>query len=378
MSSKSTNLENDVGGKLSLKNFDVMHPKIELAAQSLFPYAGRILSKRAEVVRPVPVAPRFMAEGSSDEMLHHERIKEYVRAERQYELQKESIAIEIQRILDDELKRLMDTDPDYKAARNKDPPDPVEMWKAINNKIASGVHFTPSHFFLQVKKIVNSKMSDKESLASYRHRFAEDLLKSDVMGKKMGLEEDNFKSHPVFMRLFAGFFLEGLSPRFDDLRKDLRSSTMDNVKYPMDMAEAIVLAEKYDGLKGSALTTKDSQNEVVGAVNVKESAAVTTPAITNSKKDKKANAQKKQQQKKEKAIVQQPAATAAKKNDSGFYTDPKVPPPKPWAGMKYCGNHKRWCKHSTEECTLAEGEKVNLCFDYSEDDLPAWSGWDQN
>jgi len=45
---------------------------------------------------------------------------------------------------------------------------------------------------------------------------------------------------------------------------------MDNVKYPKDMAEVITLAEKYDGLKGSALTAKDSQNEIVGAVNFKE------------------------------------------------------------------------------------------------------------
>lgn len=375
MSSKPTNLEADVGGKLSLKNFDVMHAKIELSAQSLFPYAGRILSKRAEIVRPAPVAPETF-DGNSDEMLHHERIKEYVRTERQYEMQKESIAIEIQRILDDELKRLMDADATYRAAKDKDPPDTVGMWKAINDKIASGVHFTASHFLLQVKKIVNARMSDKESLPTYRHRFTEDLLKSDIMATKLGLGENEFKLHPVFVRLFAGFFLEGLNPRFDDLRKDLRSATMDNVKYPKDMSEAITLAEKYDGLKGNALTAKDSQNEVVGAVvNAKES-AVTTPAITNNNKKGKANAKKQQKEKeKEKGPAQK---SSAKKNDSGFYTDPNSPPPKPWSGMKYCGNHKRWCKHSTDECTLAEGEKVNLCFDNSEEDLPAWSGWEQH
>lgn len=151
---------------------------------------------------------------------------------------------------------------------------------------------------------------------------------------------------------------------------------MDNVKYPKDMSEAITLAEKYDGLKGNALTAKDSQNEVVGAVvNAKES-AVTTPAITNNNKKGKANAKKQQKEKeKEKGPAQK---SSAKKNDSGFYTDPNSPPPKPWSGMKYCGNHKRWCKHSTDECTLAEGEKVNLCFDNSEEDLPAWSGWEQH
>jgi len=376
MSSKSTNLETDVGGKLSLKNFDVMHVKIELAAQSLFPYAGRILSKRAEIVRPVPTPPPNLLAGSANEMLHQERIKEHVRAERQYELQKESIAIEIQRILDDELKRLMDADATYRTARDSDPPDPIAMWKAINDKIASGVHFTQSHFLLQVKKIVNVRMSDKESLATYRHRFAEDLLKSDIMAKKMGLGEDAFKLHPVFMVLFAGFFLEGLNSRFDDLRKDLRSATMDNVKYPKNMTEAITLAEKYDGLKGNVLTAKDSQNEVVGAVNAKEP-AITTPATAANSKKGKANAKKQQQKEKakDKATAQK---STAKKNDKGFYTDPNSPPPKPWPGMKFCDNHKRWCKHSTDECTLAEGEKVSLCFDNSEEDLPAWSGWDQH
>ena len=375
MSSKATNLEADIGGKLSLKNFDVMHAKVELSAQSLFPYAGRILSKRGEVVRPVPIAPRLMVSGSAEEMLHQERIKEYVRAERQYELQKESIAIEIQRILDDELKRLMEADPAYGAAKDSDPPDTVGMWKAIHDKIASGVHFTGSHFLLQVKKIVNAKMSDKESLSTYRHRFAEDLVKSDIMAAKLKIAEDDFKLHPVFKRLFAGFFLEKLNPRFDDLRKDLRSDTMSNVKYPNDMGEAITLAEKYDGLKGSALTAKDSQYEVVGAVNVKES-AITTPAVANNNKKGKANAKKQQKEKeKEKAPAQK---SSAKKNDSGFYTDPNSPPPKPWPGMKYCGLHKRWCKHSTDECTLKEGEKVNLCFDNSEEELPAWSGWDQH
>ena len=112
----------------------------------------------------------------------------------------------------------------------------------------------------------------------------------------MGLGEDAFKFHPAFMVLFAGFFLEGLNSRFDDLRKDLRSATMDNVKYPKNMTEAITLAEKYDGLKGNVLTAKDSQNEVVGTVIAKES-AITTPATAANNKKGKPSANKKQQKK---------------------------------------------------------------------------------
>lgn len=379
MSSSKFNLESDVGGKLTLKNFDTMHLKIQLSIQSAYPYAGRILSKRGEIVHAKPTAPAELVRGSAEEMLFQAEIKEYVNIGTQYKFQKASIAIDIQRILDDELKRLMDLNADYCNARDSDPPDPIEMWKAILERVASGVHFTYSHFLLQFKRIVNAHMSEKESLATYRFHYAEELSKSDVMAKKLGIADEDFKTNAVFQKLFAGNFVEGLSSRFDPLRKDLRSDTMSNVKYPKDMGEAVVLAEKYDGLKGEALTAKDSQNEIVGSVSThgkkgKEDAPLTAPvAPANSDKKKK----KGKKGKAAAAEQSQPATKAenhGKKNDSGHYTDPAKPPPKPWAGMKYCGRHKRWCKHSTEECTL-DVEKVNICFE-SEEELTTWPGWD--
>jgi len=381
MSSKFS-LENDVGGKLTLKNFDTMHLKIQLSIQSAYPYAGRILSKREEIIHARPDAPYELVRGSPEEMLFQAEIKEYVYIGTQYKLQKVSIAIDIQRILDDELKRLMDLNADYCSARDSDPPDPIEMWKAILERVASGVHFTYSHFLLQFKKIVNVHMPEKESLATYRFHFAEELSKSDVMAKKLGIAEDEFKANAVFQKLFAGLFVEGLSSRFDPLRKDLRSDTMSNVKYPTNMGEAVVLAEKYDGLKGEVLTAKDSQNEIVGSVSThgkkgkKEDTPLTTP-VASANSDKKKKKGKKDKKSAAEQPQQQPATKAennGKKNDSGHYTDPTKPPPKPWAGMKYCGRHKRWCKHSTEECTL-DVEKVNICFE-SEEELATWPGWD--
>ena len=114
---------------------------------------------------------------------------------------------------------------------------------SVHDKVASGVHFTVSHFLLQFKKIVTARLSDKESLATYRHHYAEELSKVDIMAKKLKLEDEDFKKNTVFMSLFAGFFLEGLNSRFDGLRKDVGSETMTTAKYPDNMVEAIQLAE---------------------------------------------------------------------------------------------------------------------------------------
>ena len=104
---------------------------------------------------------------------------------------------------------------------------------------------------------MTSKMSDKESVASHRHRYAEYLTKADVLAKKVGIREADFKANATFPMLFAGNFLKGHAPRFDQLQKDLRAETMMKVKFPDNMGEAIALAEKYDGLKGEILTIKD-------------------------------------------------------------------------------------------------------------------------
>ena len=379
MSSKNS-LEAEIGGKLSLRNFDTMYEKVELAARSLFPYAGRILSKRAELTNPAPEPPEDMEKGSSAEMIYQAKVKEYVHADRQYILQKDTIAIEIQRILDEELRRLMESDVAYNTAKDSDPADPIGMWKALHDKVASGVHFTVSHFLLQFKKIVNARMSDKESLATYRHHYAEELSKVDIMAKRLKMEDDDFKKNTVFMGLFAGFFLEGLNSRFDGLRKDVRSETMTTAKYPDNMVEAIQLAEKYDGLKGDVLTAKDSQNEIVGAAVApsyskrdSNTVAAATPAVNIKKNDKK----KGKPHPKSVSFSTSSARSepAGKKNDKGFYTDPHKPPPKPWVGMKYCSRHQRWCKHSSEDCTL-DTEKVGLCFE-DEETMTAWPGWDQ-
>ena len=81
MSSKFS-LENDVGGKLTLKNFDTMHLKIQLSIQSAYPYAGRILSKREEIIHARPDAPYELVRGSPEEMLFQAEIKEYVSPEK--------------------------------------------------------------------------------------------------------------------------------------------------------------------------------------------------------------------------------------------------------------------------------------------------------
>ena len=274
----------------------------------------------------------------------------------------------------------MDLDPNYCKARDVEPSDPIGMWKAIHEKVASGVHFTRSNFITQVKKIMTSKMSDKESLASYRYRYAVDLTKADVMAKKVGIREADFKANATFSMLFARNFLEGLAPRFDQLRKDLRAETMTNVKFPHNMGEAIALAEKYDGLKGEILTIKDLQNDLVGSVKEashptsKKDANKGIVAYIRQTRQRQRKRQRKVQRKTRRKINSH-KTESGKKDDNGRYTDLNKPPPKPWPGMKYCARHKYWCKHSTTDCTLA-AEKVNVCFE-REDGLASWPGWDQ-
>ena len=382
MSSKIS-IETDIGSKLSLKNFDTMHEKIELSAQRVYEYAGLILKKRKETVFSEPLPPPNLQQGRATEMLYQARLNEYVKTLSQYQLQKASIAVEIQRILEEELKRLMDLDPNYCKARDAEPSDPIGMWKAIHEKVASGVHFTRSNFITQVKKIMTSKMSDKESLASYRYRYAEDLTKADVMAKKVGIREADFKANATFSMLFAGNFLEGLAPRFDQLRKDLRAETMTNVKFPDNMGEAIALAEKYDGLKGEILTIKDLQNDLVGSVKEASQSTskkdanegIVAPIKHGNGKGKGKEKSKDKQEEKSQVKGNSNKTESGKKDDNGRYTDPNKPPPKPWPGMKYCARHKYWCKHSTSDCTLA-AEKVNVCFE-CEDGLASWPGWDQ-
>jgi hypothetical protein len=371
-SGKTSSVETELGAKLSIRNYDTHHKKFELIMKTAYPIAGGILEAGEEltpVVPPPPVAD--MADATqAEQMLYSAELKDYVSTKRVYNEQKQSIAGEIEKILSEELKRIMEQTAEYEVARKeRNPHNPLAMWKAIHDKCAAGVHFTYSNFALQIKKITSMQMSEKESLAAYRHRFTQELIKADIMAKKTGLDVADYASHAPTLKLHAVLFLEGLTPRFDALRRDLRSETIKRVKYPNNMEEAGVLAEKYDGLKGEILTIRDSsQNEVVGKVVAK------TPSKFEKSKN---NAKNSKDNKKEENKSHTPAEkkSGEKRNETRItYTDPNKPPPKPWTGMAYCKKHKRWCKHSTEECTLTASSDngVHVCLEESDDLLTDW------
>lgn len=354
---KNANLKSYKDASLIMdhKNFDTVLPKLTEVLILEYDQAGRILQLRRECPPTMsarapaiqfadPDYPTIEEQLLADEQLELRKIHLGLVAKdiRRYEQQKPQMATRILMQCSALLKLEVEKHPTFSDVCE----DPLKMVQLLQEIVHLGDGFGFREHVKQIMVLARANMNEKANLIQFSKRFTTEfeILQSMLIKLKLNsASKPTMTIEDYVTKLIAAFYIEALPKSFDEVRKDISNENMTSVSQPDNLQQAIKLADQYDNIKAGSMLSNPSSNNKSPSDNL--AGAITNPNNRKPPGNKPPGDK----------------VPADKNRERIIYTDPKVPPPKPWNKMAYCAHCKRWCSHTIDTCkNKAAGKLIDI------------------